>query len=165
MTRERAIRSERTGDQPLARDERSSRTRVAPATILVAEDDPDVRNAIREILAADGYEVVEAPDGERALEALARAADQEGALPDVVLLDFVMPGFSGLGILRVMRRFERTPPTIVMTAFVDPSVETFARALGAFRVLRKPIDERVLREVVLEAASRISRGSAADRAR
>jgi CheY-like chemotaxis protein len=123
------------------------------ATVLVADDDPEARSIIAHVLADEGYRVIEAADGTQALEILSRAADQKEALPDVVLLDFVMPGFSGLGILRIMRRFERVPATIVMTAFPDPSVESFATALGALRVLRKPIELDELCEVVLEAAS------------
>jgi CheY-like chemotaxis protein len=123
-----------------------------PATVLIADDDDGTRGALRQILLDEGYGVLEAADGATALELLASAADEGAPLPDVVLLDFVMPGFSGLGILRVLRRFERPPPTIVLTAFPDPSVDAFARSLGAFRVLRKPIDAQVLSASVLEAA-------------
>jgi CheY-like chemotaxis protein len=120
-------------------------------TVLLADDDQDLRDAIESVLVAEGYRVLEASDGRRALEMLASAADRRGPLPDVVILDFVMPGFSGLGILRVLRRFERPPPTIIMTAFPDPSVNRLAQNLGAFRVLRKPINEGALRAVVSEA--------------
>jgi CheY-like chemotaxis protein len=122
-------------------------------TILVADDDRDVRNAIESVLVADGYGVLEACDGSCALEMLASAADKRGPLPDVVILDFVMPGFSGLGILGVLRRFEHPPPTIIITAFPDPSVNRLAQGLGAFRVLRKPINEGDLRAVVREAVA------------
>lgn len=120
--------------------------------VLVADDDDDVRTAVTRILEADGYTVVQAADGETALEMLARGADDPASRPDVVLLDFVMPGFSGLGIMRVMRRFERRPPVIVMTAFPDRTVESLARGLGAHRVMRKPFDEQELREAVFEAS-------------
>lgn len=129
----------------------SGTVRVVPATVLIADDDEDTRTALREILVAGGSRVIEAADGTRALEILALAADGRAPLPDLVLLDFVMPGLSGLGILGVMRRFPRMPPTILMTGFPDPSVETFARALGVVRVLRKPIDEEALSRAILEA--------------
>ena len=145
-------------------EERSPRTgesgvvpRVAPATVLVADDDDELRNAIAQLLAEDGYQVIQVSSGAGALEWIADAADREGALPDVIVLDFVMPGFSGLGILRAMRQFEHMPPTILVTGFADPSVETFARGLGAKRVLRKPLDEEQLREAVFEAARGASR--------
>lgn len=119
--------------------------------VLVADDDPDVRTAVAEILEGDGYSVIQAADGDTALEMLARGADDPESRPDVVLLDFVMPGFSGLGIMRVIRRFAHVPPVILITAFPDPAVESFGRALGAFRVLRKPFDEDELRDAVCEA--------------
>jgi CheY-like chemotaxis protein len=131
---------------------------AAPATVLVADDDDELRQALVGLLADEGYAVIEARNGAEALELLARAADEEGALPDVVLLDFVMPGFSGLGILRVMRRFAKPPPTIILTGFPDPAVESFARSLGAICVLRKPIDAAALRRSILEAATRGAAG-------
>jgi CheY-like chemotaxis protein len=119
--------------------------------VLIADDDDETRGALKEYLAGEGYEVIEADNGALALELLASAADGNAPLPDFVLLDFVMPGFSGLGILRVMRRFVRFPPTIIMTALVDPSVEAFARNLGALCVLRKPIDEGQLSGIIRDA--------------
>jgi CheY-like chemotaxis protein len=129
-----------------------ARARGAPAIVLVADDDEATRSALRELLLAEGYDVMDAADGAQAIEVLARAADGNGPRPDVVLLDFVMPGLSGVGILRVMRRFPSMPPTVIMTGFPDRSVETFARTFGAVRILRKPIDEDELRRVVLESA-------------
>jgi CheY-like chemotaxis protein len=132
---------------------RGSRARLhGVATVLVADDDSDGRRAIRTLLSSEGYRVVEAADGEEAREVLSRAADGVGDMPDVVVLDFVMPGFSGIGVLRAMRRFEHPPPTIVMTGFPDPAVDTFALGLGALRVLRKPLDGDELLEAVHQAA-------------
>jgi FixJ family two-component response regulator len=70
-----------------------------------------------------------------------------------VLLDFMMPGLSGLGILRVMPRFGHVPPNILLTGFPDESVEVFARRLGAFRVLRKPADVDKVSACVREAVA------------
>jgi len=128
-------------------------------TILLADDDEELRNAIEAVLVAEGYEVLEACDGRRALEMLASAADKRGPLPDVVILDFVMPGLSGLGILRLLRRFERPPPTIIITGFRDPSVTPLALNLGAFRVLRKPIKEGELCAAVGEAVAWAARAA------
>lgn len=133
---------------------------LAPATVLIADDDDDTRSALKRVFAREGYEVIEAADGAQTLELLASAADGRAPLPDVVLLDFVMPGFSGLGILGVMRRFPKMPPTILMTGFPNPSVELFAMRLGAIRVLRKPLDEERMSALVLEAAMLGSRARA-----
>ena len=124
------------------------RERATLGTVLIADDDEDLRGVVRDLLAGDGWHVIEAASGTQVLEMLAGAADGLTSLPCVVLLDFVMPGLSGLGILGVMRRFPSMPPTIIMTGFPDRSVETFARQLGAVCVVRKPIEPGTLRALV-----------------
>ncbi len=111
-----------------------------PPTILVADDDDDVREAICTLLAGDGYRVIERADGAATLELLAEAADGKRAVPDALLLDFCMPEMSGIGVLRVLRKFGTRLPTILVTAFPDPSVDTFARNAGAVKVLHKPVE-------------------------
>jgi CheY-like chemotaxis protein len=113
-----------------------------PATILVADDDDDLRFALSSLLSSEGYGVVELADGASTLEFLAEVADGKRACPDVLLLDFCMPGLSGIGLLQVLRRFGAMPPAILITAFRDPSVDTFAHNAGAVRVLRKPVEGR-----------------------
>lgn len=130
------------------------RKNCAPATVFVADDDATVRQALRLVLEDEGYEVLEASDGADALTLLAGAADGDRTLPDVVVLDVTMPGFSGLGILRALQRFPKAPPTLVITGFGDSSVEALARRLGALRVFHKPLDLDEVRTAVLEAALR-----------
>jgi CheY-like chemotaxis protein len=122
-------------------------TLQATATILVADDDQDLRRTLCGLLGSEGYSVNEAADGAAALEILAEAADGKRPRPDLLLLDFNMPELSGIGLLRVLRRFVAVPPAILITAFPDPKVEDLARAAGAVRVLRKPFEE----EAVLSA--------------
>lgn len=117
-------------------------------TVLLADDDDELRAVLRLALAREGFEVIEAHRGDVALEVLAAAADGARALPDVLLLDFCMPELSGLGVLRIMRRFGRMPPAILMTAFPDDSVEVFARNFGASIVLRKPFNLDEVKEAV-----------------
>lgn len=125
-----------------------------PATVFVADDDDAVRAGLRIILKEDGYDVIEASTGSEALLFLAAAADGEQPIPDVLVLDVNMPGISGLGILRAMRRFASPPPTIVITGFRDPSIDTMARRFGALQVIHKPLDVEVLRTAVISAALR-----------
>ena len=63
------------------------------------------------------------------------------------------PRLSGLGVMRAFSRICRCPPTLIVTGFPDPSVDAFARTLGARRVLRKPIDATALCAAVREAAA------------
>jgi CheY-like chemotaxis protein len=123
-----------------------------PVKVLVADDDDDARWTIRVALEAQGYDVVETSDGDTTLGVLLDAAAIRGALPDVLLLDFVMPGTSGIGILRALRRAAAIPATVLMTGFPDRSIETFARNLGVTCVLFKPLDLDQLLAAVLEAA-------------
>lgn len=122
--------------------------RSAPTTVFVADDDESARRLVARLLREHGYSVVDAGDGAAALEYLAAAADGDIAMPDALLLDFAMPGMSGIGVVRALRRFISLPPTILMTGFPDPSVDMFARAVGIVTVLHKPLDgDRLLAEV------------------
>jgi CheY-like chemotaxis protein len=106
--------------------------------VLVADDDDDMRALVVTMLRANGFDVVDAPDGETALDLLNAAIDDPRICPDVVVADVKMPKFSGLGVLSALRRAEVNVPVILMTALVDGSVATLARRLGAVEVLRKP---------------------------
>lgn len=125
--------------------------------VLIADDDDDCRAILRRALEVEGFDVIEVSHGDEALEALARAADHLTRVPDAVILDVCMPGYSGLGILRVMRRFPSRPPTFVVTGFTDPSVETFARNFGAVRVFTKPVDLSLLIDEMVRALPRRER--------
>jgi DNA-binding response OmpR family regulator len=103
-------------------------------TVLVVEDD----SALREFLCtalADEFEVAGAVSGEEAVE-LARKLR-----PDVVLLDVMLPGLSGLDVVRVIRSDPslKDTPVLVMTAFSEIDAND-AEAAGASRFLAKPFD-------------------------
>jgi eukaryotic-like serine/threonine-protein kinase len=121
-------------------------------TILVADDDPVQRAAIRAVLMDEDYDVVEASDGDAVLRLLGSAA----VVPDVLLLDFCMPGFSGLGVLRLLQKRGAVPPTFIVTSFPDSSVDRMAAQLGALRVIHKPVN---LDELCAEVRTALSRSS------
>jgi two-component system OmpR family response regulator len=129
----------------------------APATVLVADDDEDMRALVAETLRADGYAVREARDGEELLDALEGAFDDPLSCPDVVVTDVMMPRLSGLGVLDALRRAQLHFPVILMTVLVDHSVDIVARRLGAVGVLRKPFDVDDLRTAVVNARLAYSR--------
>ena len=88
-----------------AEDEPRRRHRPAPLSVLVIDDDPDVRGFIVETLEEQGYQVREASDGRAGL------AELERARPDLVVLDFIMPGLSGAEVasrIRARRRASRS---------------------------------------------------------
>lgn len=78
--------------------------------VLVVDDDPDLRQYVRDVLELANYRVKTAPSGTRALEELAHEA------PDVVLLDMRMPGLSGEEVLDLLAKIPGHPPIVIMTA-------------------------------------------------
>src|SRR6476661_6688697 len=119
------------------------------ARILVADDEPGLREFIADALALDEHDVVTAPDG----KAAAKLLDERSF--ELVITDLKMPGMDGLGLLRKVKAEQPETEVIVMTAHgtVDNAVE--AMKLGAFEYLQKPIsgpDE--LRLLVQRAAER-----------
>jgi two-component system nitrogen regulation response regulator NtrX len=118
--------------------------RNAPAAeILVVDDEPGIRQALRQMLEYEGYVVRAAKDGPAALESY--ASDP----PDLVLLDIKMAPMDGLEVLEQLRA--KDPDVVVVMISGHASVETAVEALkrGAFDFLEKPPD----REVVLKRIS------------
>ena len=126
-------------------------TAAAPMTVLVADDDEDMRALVADTFRSDGYTVVEARDGAELLHLLEHAFDDPRALPDVVVSNAMMPHLSGLGVLDALRRAHLHFPVILMTVLADDSVHTVARRLGAVGVLHKPFDVDDLRTAVMNA--------------
>ncbi len=111
-----------------------------PARILVVDDVADNVEILRMRLGALGYEVIEASDGE---QALARVAE---ALPDLVLLDIMMPKIDGLEVVRRMKADSTLPfiPVILVTAKATPKDVVAGLDAGGDDYLTKPIDHGAL---------------------
>ena len=122
----------------------------APVRVLVADDDPDTREALAQALRCDGYEVIEAQNGWELLQHLA-APNLEPAGVDLVISDVRMPGKNGLDILAGLRWANGATPFILITGFGDSQMHAEARRLGAAAVLAKPFEIDQLRTVVLNA--------------
>lgn len=105
-------------------------------TILIVDDEPTVRALVRDVLELDGYDIVEAPDGVAAL-----AAVQEHQ-PNLMVLDVMMPGMSGLDVLRELRRNRSGTelPIILLTAASDDDTTWAGWTAGASVFLPKPFD-------------------------
>jgi two-component system response regulator AtoC len=111
-------------------------------TILVAEDDRNLRRVLRAILVREGYDVAEASNGEAAAAWL---ADHRA---DALVTDIRMPKMDGLALLRHAR--ERCPdlPVILITAYGTIGDAVEAIRSGAFDYISKPFDEAELLRVV-----------------
>ena len=105
---------------------------------------------MRQILEADGFEVVEAEDGMIALERYFLEK------PDLVMLDLVMKGMYGLEVLTKLREMDPTARVVVVSADVQDSSQELVRAAGASGFIHKPIQ----RERVLEVVHRVLDASA-----
>jgi DNA-binding NtrC family response regulator len=117
-------------------------------TILVVDDEAEVRSLLAQCLGQAGFGVVTAADGE---EALAR---MRGDRPAAVLLDLTMPRLGGLEALPEMKRIAPDTPIIICTAHVDVATAVSAMRLGAYDYLTKPFDLELVRASARRAVER-----------
>jgi DNA-binding NtrC family response regulator len=105
-------------------------------TILIADDEANLRHTLAEILRGQGYTTVEAADGTEAIGALQKTT------PDLVFTDWKMPALGGEELLRHMREDGRLAsiPVIVITAFGSSHTTIEALRLGAYDFITKPFD-------------------------
>jgi DNA-binding response OmpR family regulator len=103
------------------------------AKILVVDDDPGIRQLLTDVLEMDGHDVhlaVDGLDGVRAFELIR---------PDFVVLDVMMPGLDGYGVLRSIRAQDGDPvPVLMLTAAADPASASRGWAQGVDFYLAKP---------------------------
>ncbi|MCJ7587811.1 MAG: sigma-54 dependent transcriptional regulator [Candidatus Aminicenantes bacterium] len=112
------------------------------ARIMIVDDEENIRKSLRMILEYEGYTVVEASSGEDALDML---AVQE--MPDLILLDIMLPGKDGLSILQDLRRKPFAPDVIMISGQATVKAAVEATKLGAFDFMEKPLsrDQVLLR--------------------
>jgi len=113
--------------------------------ILTADDSWLARRHISNALRTDGYELIEAKDGEEALEIATTQA------PDCMLLDLMMPKMNGLKVLEALRANNLRVPVIVISEHMQEAIEARCRELGAFGILDKPLNKNSLRKAIKEA--------------
>lgn len=108
--------------------------------ILVADDEPDILEIIGYNLTAEGYEVLYAKDGE---EALTRAKE---SMPDLIILDVMMPRRTGMEVCRLLRAQEAFNDTLIifLTALNDELSHVKGLEFGADDFISKPVSPRVL---------------------
>jgi class 3 adenylate cyclase len=128
------------------------------ARILVADDDPDLRLVLGDILASQGYEVIVAQDGE---DALAKAWSER---PDLIVLDVMMPKLNGYAVCRLLKADRETAhiPVLMLTSLGDPDDRTKGLNLGADDYLPKPFHYN---ELTARVAARVRAKRAEDHLR
>lgn len=116
--------------------------------IIVAEDQPTIRNLIAETLRDAGYDVVEVPDSELLWEELCLAArdDDNPREADLVISDVRMSPRGGLDFFEQLAALSLCAPVIVLTSVGDDACGTRALELGATLVFDRPLDARALLE-------------------
>ena len=126
-------------------------------TILIVDDDPLNLDLLEQELSDLGYAVEKAGDGKAALTQVA------GQLPDLVLLDYQMPGMNGIEVLNALRQNHADLPVIIITAYgtIERAVE--AIKAGADDFITKPFDPEHLALVVRKGLERATFKSELDR--
>ena len=108
-----------------------------PASVLLVDDDVELVGLLRDYLASDGFSVAVAHDGESALRRFAAQA------PDIAVVDVMMPGFSGIEVLRRIRA-RGSLPVLMLTARGDDESRILGLELGADDYVAKPCSPREL---------------------
>jgi CheY-like chemotaxis protein len=135
--------------------------RLAAPRVLVADDEPRTRLALRRCLESEGYEVDEAADGMEALDVILRRA------PDVMVLDIAMPNLDGIRALRELEPLHGLfkPRVVVLTAWGSAPAAMCAIGLGASAFMEKPLSPAALLRAVADALAEGGPQAAAAEAR
>ena len=121
--------------------------------VLIADDEPDILEIIGYNLTAEGYEVLYAKDGE---EAITRARE---SMPDLIILDVMMPRRTGMEVCRLLRAQEAFNDTLIifLTALNDELSHVKGLEFGADDFISKPVSPRVLVTKVNSVFRRINK--------
>lgn len=112
--------------------------------ILIIDDDTRVCGFLSELLEMKGFEVKTANDGPEGVRTV------KGIRPQVVLLDYMLPGMSGLQVLREIKKFDPQIGVIMVSGFLVPELMNESFKAGAYDYITKPIDMVYFDGVVME---------------
>ena len=110
--------------------------------VLVVDDDSRVREMLKDVISEQGYSVTAAESGERALEELERRRY------DLVFLDLVMPGMSGVDVLSAIKAKDKKAVVVIVTGYGDDPLAMEAMSLGPLFLIRKPFRTSDIAEVL-----------------
>ncbi len=117
--------------------------------VLVVDDEPDIRKVVKMTLTKAGYDVIEAEDGEKAIEAI-----KEGENPlllDVIICDIRMPNINGVEAINYFQQQWPRVPIIVLTGFPDMEMALGFLKKGVVDYLVKPVEKEQLMNAVAKA--------------
>ena len=116
-------------------------------SILIIDDDDQLRNSFVKLLTEEGYNVDQAASGEAGVNIVKNKA------PDIVILDMRLPGMNGFETFRAIHEVEPRLPVIIMTAFGTTDTAIEATKLGAFDYILKPFDIPAMLSLIKQALS------------
>ncbi|MDY7036938.1 MAG: sigma-54 dependent transcriptional regulator [Thermodesulfobacteriota bacterium] len=125
------------------------------STILIIDDDDQLRLSFKKLLTGEGYIVENAPSGELGVKLLSKK------VPDLVILDMRLPGMNGFETFKAIHEIEPKLPVIIMTAYGTTEIAIDATKMGAFDYIIKPFDVPEMLDVISKAleAGRYMRSS------
>jgi CheY-like chemotaxis protein len=106
--------------------------------VLIVDDEPDIRLMMRSLLGSEGWDTEEAASGKDAL----RMMDSFSSF-DAVVLDYKMPGLTGIELARNLREEGLAPPIIICSAYLNAEIEEEAEQLGVPTIAKTDLDRLV----------------------
>jgi CheY-like chemotaxis protein len=110
------------------------------ARVMLAEADPEFRRALAAALRREGYEVLEAADGQLLVRSIILSLERDGRVPELIISGVQMPGCTGLEVLARVRRIGWSTPFILLSERGEAGDYGEAERLGATFVLDKPLE-------------------------
>ena len=129
------------GEADVLSDGDSKKPKEKDVSILVADDDPAMRNLVSDELKDEGYRVVQVSDGLEVMRCLRDVS------PDLIITDLRMP-HGGMDVVARIKEVAPKTPVILMTAFGDKETESLAYKWGASAYFNKPVRMAELKEAV-----------------
>ena len=127
-------------------------TRSGRGSVLVVDDDVRIGDLLRDIISEQGYRVVTAESGEAAIEEVSKQHF------DLVFLDLVLPGLSGVDILQAIKDKDKNAIVVIITGYGDDPIALEAMSLGPLLLIRKPFR----RSDIMEVLNMVVRGKTAE---
>ena len=117
--------------------------------VMIVDDEPDIRKVVRMTLQKAGYDVVEAEDGQKAIEIINTGENR--LMLDVIICDIRMPKINGVEAIAYFRKEYSRVPVVVLTGFPDINMATSFLNDGVVDYLVKPVEGEKLKAAVATA--------------